>query len=86
MTTLPAFEPCVIEWITTPDGVHLLDGAPRIGFGYWRPVYGPHAPGLAVEVRDEPSGQCYTVWLPESEALTVRNTLLRWWPVDRFPV
>lgn len=77
--------PPVIEWLTSPQGSQLLEGPPRIGFGAWGVPDKGLAPGLWVEVRDEPTQTKYNVWLPESEAVEVRDKLLEWWPLSRFP-
>lgn len=78
--------PPVTEWVTDPDGtVHLLDGPPRLGFGRWVLANHAMAPGLGVKVTDPTTGQTYDAWLPESEAVAVRNQILYWWPLDRFP-
>jgi len=79
--------PRSVEWVVgQPE--HVTDCASdtaRLVWAKWMLPQTSLPHGLQLELRTDDHVLVYGVWYTQADALVLRDRLLEWWPLDKYP-
>lgn len=77
-----------VEWsAAAPDVANVTERGMHLQvarWGHWGQSSNPNS--LHVSLVTPAQEMVYSVWLPRARALEIRDLLLHWWPLAKFPL